>query len=544
MLRTVEISEIDMCTRTGSLASTFVRAPAETKHGVSNFDPDTALEWIKDCQSFHTECPHHNHYQLPTRVLDVSNYKSNNVRLLVTSGSDHQPYAALSYCWGTSKPLMTTSSSLNSRQEGIDITAMPKTYQDAIWVAGTLDIKYLWIDALCIVQDSGDDKIAELSRMRLYFENANIVIAASSAINADDGFLRFHTCQDTPRAATTNPHDSGIPQTANVPFYSPRGEKGTILLDASPEIYQANREPINQRAWTLEERLLCPRVLVFPSTGGFFLQCNREERHNDTIHFGTSSARSRLFSLSEAMWGQQGTEFKDVHKSWLMHIKDYSERNLTNAWDKPIAIAGVAEAYHHRFQSELGDYLAGHWSKYLLESLFWRVPLWEQKPAPTPARPPSWSWISVDSLIQIEPTVFYPQPYNNLAEIQDVAVTKVTERLPFGAVQTGSLSVKGPIGKAVWTLSERRVSLETVHGQPLDRVGTYMDTVENYPSQPTTVFVLPLRRACRNPVLLGLLLQPVASSDHSLFRRIGCFEFGPADWFLETYTEEKLVRII
>ena len=441
---------------------------------------------------------------------------------------------------------MTTNSSLQSHQAGIDVTSMPQTYKDAIRVARDLGIKYLWIDALCIVQDLTDDKIDELSRMRLYYQNALLVIAASSASTVQEGFLSFHPLQQTPCSETTRLHSELGSKVTEVPFYCPNERKGTIILNESPKIYEAAKEPLNQRAWTLQERLLCPRVLVFPSTGSFFLQCNKGERHVDTVHFGQPFGRSRMFSLSSSMWNLQGVNMKGVHKSWLMHIRDYSERSLTVPGDRPNAVAGMAEAYHYHFNMQLGDYLAGHWSQYLLESLHWRVFATQLKLAPTTALSPSWSWVSVDSPVQLQPKILLLQQFTSLVEVQFVAVRKASGKLPFGTVQAGCLSIKASIGRVCWTPSKQYrylPSLETEDGRCIEGARTYADTAENFPMKPTAVFALPLCTSGQSSELSGLLVQLVAPSYDSLFRRIGYFELAPNSLLL-TWTEAKLIGII
>jgi hypothetical protein len=284
--------------------------------------------------------------------------------------------------------------------------------------------------------------------MRYYYENALFVIAALGASAVQEGFLGFHSLQAPHCPSPTLLSNEGDSRVIEVPFYCPDDKEGTIILDSSPKKYQAADEPLNQRAWTFQERPLCARVLVFPSTGGFFLQCNKEEHHDDSIDFGQSLGRSRMFSLSSP-WNTPGFDIKDMHNSWLINIRDYSQRSLTVADDSAVAIAGVAEAYHHRFRAHLGNYLAGHWSEYLLESLHWRVFADELKPAPKTTRGPSWSWLSVDSTIQLQPTVLFMRKVVTLVEVHSVGVRKATEKLPFGTVQVGCLAIKASVGQGL-----------------------------------------------------------------------------------------------
>lgn len=57
-------------------------------------------------------------------------------------------YAALSYVWGESSPFTTTKANIEANKEGIDIDKLPKTFQDAIFVAREMGIGYLWVDSL------------------------------------------------------------------------------------------------------------------------------------------------------------------------------------------------------------------------------------------------------------------------------------------------------------------------------------------------------------------------------------------------------------
>lgn len=440
---------------------------------------------------------------------------------------------------------MTTSTSLKPNQEGIDITILPQTYKDAIRVARDLHIRYLWIDAICIIQDSPDDKIEELSRMRYYYENALFVIAASSAKSAQDGFLNFHQNQKCSSAGEV--YSGTYPKPAEVPFYSPDGREGSVLLCASPNRYEAINEPLNQRAWTFQERLLCPRVLVFPSTGGFFLQCNSEERHDDTIDFGQPFGRTRLFSSSFlSLWNMPGFDTKSVHKSWLMHIREYSERSITDANDKADAIAGIAEVYHHEFGMQLGNYLAGHWGNHILESLHWRVFPIELKLRPKTIRPPSWSWLSVDSTIQLQPSVMFLKDVVSLVEIHSFGVKKTFPKLPYGKVQAGCLALRAAVGEARWgppSDRQRLLSLETTEGVRIKGGHAFSDMMENSPVKSTSVFLLPLCTATPSSALLGLVLQQIVPSYKDIFRRIGYFEFAPKT-FLSLCREPRLICII
>jgi hypothetical protein len=89
-------------------------------------------------------------------VLDLASSSTGVVRLIEASGIS-KPYVALSHCWGISSqhPLMTTYATLDDHTIGIALSSLPQSFRDAIKVCTYMNIQYIWIDCLCIVQDDG-----------------------------------------------------------------------------------------------------------------------------------------------------------------------------------------------------------------------------------------------------------------------------------------------------------------------------------------------------------------------------------------------------
>jgi hypothetical protein len=90
-------------------------------------------------------------------------------------------YAALSYCWGGFQQVTSTTAKLEQYQNRLDFRSFPKTIHDALTVTRSLGIPYLWVDALCILQDDEDDKAREIQKMGDVYSNAMITISAASA---------------------------------------------------------------------------------------------------------------------------------------------------------------------------------------------------------------------------------------------------------------------------------------------------------------------------------------------------------------------------
>ncbi|KAK5659383.1 hypothetical protein OQA88_1476 [Cercophora sp. LCS_1] len=115
-------------------------------------------DWIDDCTATHSGCHQEPDTELPTRVLDVGGEQFSDVRLCIPRdhGVSVGRYAALSYCWGTVPCLKTTTDTLSAHAQNIPFHALPGTIQDAVRIARTLGLPYLWVDALCIIQGSDE----------------------------------------------------------------------------------------------------------------------------------------------------------------------------------------------------------------------------------------------------------------------------------------------------------------------------------------------------------------------------------------------------
>lgn len=74
-------------------------------------------------------------------------------------------------------------------QQGIKVCRLPRTIQDAIEVTRELKQRHLWVDAICIIQDSLSDWEYESARMASVYRDAYLTIAIGTASSATEGFL-------------------------------------------------------------------------------------------------------------------------------------------------------------------------------------------------------------------------------------------------------------------------------------------------------------------------------------------------------------------
>ncbi|KAF1977080.1 HET-domain-containing protein [Bimuria novae-zelandiae CBS 107.79] len=159
----------------------------------SRVDTDATFGFIErclqQCLETHTGCTSAQEFVFTPKRLLQTNLHGRTIRV-VTLLTEHTPrYDALSYCWGSQKPLSTTRKTIRSKQEAIDWNDLPSVFQDAITVTNRLGIHYIWIDSLCIVQDDELDWAEQSSKMGRIYQGAFVTIAAAQSEDSRQGFL-------------------------------------------------------------------------------------------------------------------------------------------------------------------------------------------------------------------------------------------------------------------------------------------------------------------------------------------------------------------
>ncbi|CAG9942401.1 unnamed protein product [Clonostachys rosea f. rosea IK726] len=104
--------------------------------------------------------------------------------LFSTEESIKEDYATLSHCWGGQSIIKLTTDALAQFQKKIETASLPQTFRDAILVARRLGIRYLWIDSLCIIQDSLQDWQKEAALMGEVYSNSTLNVMATACRNS------------------------------------------------------------------------------------------------------------------------------------------------------------------------------------------------------------------------------------------------------------------------------------------------------------------------------------------------------------------------
>lgn len=340
----------------------------------------------------------------PRRLLQLS---ASGVKLLDNVIVDH--WACLSYCWGSiPSEVKLTSQNLDIYRHGIPFDALPNLYQDTIKVCKWLDVHYLWIDALCIIQDRKDDWIEQAADMAQIYAHGVFTIAAEEASDPLSNMLSL-VYESFPWSPVRGFDSTYVRQTESSLTDLTRKGEGV-------EVAQKPEQPriLNTRAWTYQEIELSPRVIRFRREEIIWECCKNKSRSSklqETFEIATTYKTKRLCTIQD-------------QPDWYTIVNSYSERELTVDSDKLPALAAVAEYFDARSR-DAGQYLAGLWGRTIIDDLLWRLHHARSASRPVPASDltsstiPSWSWASVKT------PVFYSAPdYRSLrlAEILDIDV--------------------------------------------------------------------------------------------------------------------------
>lgn len=365
------------------------------------------IKWLSECRSSHSTCLSTKRHCLPTRVLDVGPSDGSVAPRLYRSTGETGEWATLSHCWGKSVPKMLTSTTFDDLMYTVPMTTLSNNFQDAIKVTRILGIRYLWIDSLCIIQDSMEDWLRESARMGEIYKNSVLTIAATNAADGTSGFLRNRLAE------------------VHCQLQGKRGKLVSVNVRPRIDWYCLPEivGPLTRRAWVLQERLLSQRILHFGGQQTMWQWRSKTlaEGFSDLDHVPEGQIPEEIESMlrnefqliaqpeSPHQENSQGLishnafaarnglyRARDIiYDLWYHVIGIYGCLNLTKITDKLPAIAGIAR----QVQLRTGDvYLSGLWKSDIERGLQWYYQPASilTRPSSSRSRAPSWSWASPD----------------------------------------------------------------------------------------------------------------------------------------------------
>ena len=371
---------------------------------------DLGRRWFRHCVQNHPGCGYNQQDYLPTRLVDMSPGLGNGlIRIIKPTSKIPGGYVTLSHRWSSTTPKLTEDLA-NVYSCSLSLTKLPGLFKDVVEVARIHNVRYLWVDSLCIVQDDKHDVGHEMTKMDDIYSHAECNIMALVAQEE-----ALFSSRD-PSRVDWQPNIMQMPGTSAFLY--------VMVRNRSPWQKTVERAPLAGRAWVLQERYLARRKLyfgkdqicwecresrcsesfpTFSGQGGKPVISNLGQVDDNTFDswscFGiTDSVHSSInMDLIEHLTGLDRMpsdpsveELQERASNWATFVSGYPSLHLTFMHDKLAAISGIAK----RFSNFTGlQYVAGMWLEFLPGSLLWSM-RHPSRPVPETYRCPSWSWAS------------------------------------------------------------------------------------------------------------------------------------------------------
>src|SRR6266480_6251712 len=380
--------EHELDRRTGST----YEAPWSIQHGIE-IDPNPLSSssvqlirgWLDLCEREHKNCTRkisaqpsnqnsNQEVMLPTRVIDIRSPDGVSIRIYDSSGKSGK-YLALSHRWngGPMPGWVTKENSIESRRNWFSPSGLPSSVIDAIRVTQALGVQYLWIDSLCIIQDSSEDWDAESARMADVYTNAHLTIFADCGHNDDHGFLHHRIPE--PSVSVLVPVKEGVRLELNL-RKSVENNFKSIQKTLFPTNVQSSH--LADRGWIFQERVLSRRILHFGKDQMFWecIEGTFAEDGHTVIRRGIrecgrpkdSFSKLAYTSVLDASGPVAPNQFTS---QWEALVIAYSTLKLTRQEDKLYAMAGLAAAFQSHAKDD--EYVAGIWKNSLVQQLAWSI---------------------------------------------------------------------------------------------------------------------------------------------------------------------------
>lgn len=478
---------------------------------------------------------------LPTRLLRIEGTDDLTIHLLELKTIDMQEqlqiasegYAALSYCWGPEgNPLQLNSDTHQLLRRGIQVSHLPATVRQSVSFVHSLHLRYMWVDALCIIQDSIQDKEIEISRMGLYYGSNTLTVCAASASGSSVGVSK----------SERKLYEHGpIELSCNV-----KGVTGQIIVHSELDA----REPLVSRGWTLQESLLSRRILIFSdqvywccSTANACCEGDFPVLPNDT-----NRNMGRPHSLVPQIFPLSVLRNYPPELQWRIGLENFSERSLGFESDKLLAISAFAERVHLVFQGRglpspglpYGDgarqfykrgleYVAGLFlskdDTYLATTqLLWNPRQTSLMKRATSYRAPTWSWACLDGPVRMKAVTVRSEFH-----LLGWESTLSNDSAPFGGVTQASLHLKChlrrlPLGTEYLLNIAQAEDTEEQDGLRI-MFDTDDESHNNFGIGRTT-FLIQLTEAYNDQGfwhLRGLVVRNIPNQPLSVYTRVGTF---------------------
>ncbi|RYC62416.1 hypothetical protein CHU98_g3791 [Xylaria longipes] len=508
-----------------------------------------AKAWLHNCITNHEACGQgHASTTLPTRVVDVGD-DTHDPFLFESKGTRHS-YCALSYCWGTSSDShKTTRNNLQQYYMAIPLHELPRTLLDAIHVARGMGFKYLWIDALCIIQDDNDDWLREAIKMTQVYANATLTITTSVGNSSDDGLFRSHPDSffNPQQLHMRLPKQDRIRETlpardSDLSVVRPTRPLSYLAVypDADFPFMGMMGSPIDTRAWTLQEQILSRRILYYgngvvlwecldatasehdPDGRRGAIQLPDNMRAKIYFHSHMNSQSRTTSSPTNRMASDPGALRADEHfAAYCRLLGTYGNRLVTKPSDRITAILGLGQVIQ---QASGNEFISGIWKgNYALASLVWFVEM--PSPKGRTGTFPTWSWASMlpdsetrvsNNMGETEAAIHWTAKVISFDVQSDLAQTEVK----------GSITLEGRLGR----LKDDESYMMSLKGALRTTPYVFMDLASDQDApqnDPANIWYFEMATLSGDgelPSKACLLLRQVEGDDSVTFERLGMYQ--------------------
>lgn len=295
-------------------------------------------------------------------------------------------YVTLSHLWGDNQIFQLRKGNNQDLRRSIPFDQLPRVYQDAMNISTELGINYIWIDSLCIIQDSKEDWVYEARRMGDVYQYAACNISAAGyqkstslerlvgEIGRSGDPLLFADCV----LDFQNTRETHLFKGLYV-----RAEEAALRVAVDGSV-------LNSRAWIAQERALSPGIIHF-TPELMWWECNHCFANEGFPTTTTShETAEQFFEPCKIRSLTVQSDPEDIYAFWRDFIAHYAGAELTYERDRFPAAVGIA-----RTLSELvnDNFVAGFWEGDIIRSLIMERGVF--KDIPTTWRAPSWSWASL-----------------------------------------------------------------------------------------------------------------------------------------------------
>ncbi|KAH7064365.1 heterokaryon incompatibility protein-domain-containing protein [Paraphoma chrysanthemicola] len=289
------------------------------------------FEWIKErmilCDERSASRRYKNSPHL--RAINVKSLSIDNV-------STDARYCTLSYVWGDAQHFKLSKSNVQGFRKPGSLNKVfhlfPKTIQDAITLTRQIGETYLWVDALCIIQDDDVDKAVQIDSMGVIYRQSVLCIQALCGVDSTYGL---------PGVA---------PGTRAVQQFATRlaCSRGNLLL--SNQLPTADKDATwATRAWTLQEKILSQRMLLITDDSVTWWCWHTETLEDENCRHqlwpkGTAHTEMTFFTTEHDLVISKipkGCNF-DIY---AFTIFDYTQRNVKFQEDAERACQGVLDVF-------------------------------------------------------------------------------------------------------------------------------------------------------------------------------------------------------